>query len=79
MGDIIVAQYEGDIIKYNKDNQRKLLVKYSKTTLKRLRDITLDNIYYIDEKSTTKIIFWLTLFLPREKMIIYDQFLKKII
>ena len=54
VGDVIVAQYEGDIIKYNEDNQGEVLVKYSQTTLKRLRDITLDNddnIYCIDEKS----------------------------
>ena len=54
VGDVIVAQYEGDIIKYDKDNQREVLVKYSQTTLKVLRDITLDNednIYCIDEQS----------------------------
>ena len=53
VGDVIVAQYEG-IIKYDKDNQREVLVEYSQTTLKILRDITLDNddnIYCIDEKS----------------------------
>ena len=55
VGDIIVAQYEGDIIKYNKANQREIRVKYSQTMLKRLRDITLDNddnICCIDENSS---------------------------
>ena len=54
VGDVIVAQYQGDIIKYDKDNQREVLVKYSQAKLEVLRDIALDNdnnIYCIDEYS----------------------------
>ena len=55
VGDVKVAQCQGDIIKYDKDNQREVLVKYSQTTLKVLLDITLDNddnSYCIDERSS---------------------------
>ena len=58
VGDIIVAQYKGDIIRYDKDNQGEVLVKYSQTKLRYLRDIALDNddnIYCIDEM-TNKIL-----------------------